>query len=404
MEGNKTLKNEFIKYIKAKDVDKNNIYFAILKKYKNIENLIQRIKVIIDYCKTEEQKMTFINNIVKNDEIDIPYLEQLESMSKQATMVINVEPILKSNNKEQSVVVTKYDNFLVDSQNEMATITEDGMISINGIQQVLTVLGPNDNYLENYFVEKMLNSTDELCIINSLDDSKSSEYVASDYKMNREKKGLLVKEEALCVFPTIYSRIENVLDEKMDRTKLIRRIMYDLITNQNYRDSNDLGIKNSDKESDFYVLDGETYTKPELIEVLLQKYPESVKDIADLIIDNKDQINDIISRVKELGKYDIDYINAIENNINLVFEKWLSINNLDKIASTSAIEVYDKKRKHNDEAFIRRCENFEQLLGLNKHQRVREEKKNYGYIGNLLIIFGTIASGILLACVIALLQ
>ena len=60
-----SIKSEFIKYIKANDADKNKIYFGILKANPNIENLVQRIKAVIDYYDVVELKNKFIDNNTK---------------------------------------------------------------------------------------------------------------------------------------------------------------------------------------------------------------------------------------------------------------------------------------------------------------------------------------------------
>ena len=420
MENNtKSIKQDFIKYIKAKPMDKNKIYFTILKAYPTMEEFAPRIKSIIDsYGTRDDLKTTFINNVIVDEEINITYLEHIESFinnvdeEKNKTYLEQIElfskqaidPILETKANEQEVMITRYDNFLTSANNEKVTITNSGKAIINGLEETMTILSPEDNYMDNYLIEKLFNSDDEIFLISPLNSENREKYAVSNYKLNNGKKGVLIKEDALCIFPTIYSRLETVLEDKPNINKTVRRIMYDIITNQNYRDSNDLGIKNSSNETKYYVLDNQTYSKEELVEVLLQKYPEYVKDIADIIVDNKEMIDNLLSNVKEQEKLDKVYISGIEDNINLVYRKWLSINNLDKIASTSAIEVYDKKRKQNDDKFVSNCENFEQLLGLTKEGPILGRSVNRkGHIGSIFLIFGTILTGVLIACIIALL-
>ena len=387
------LKQYFLKIINTVDNnEKNKLIDECKKECYYQEFIIDRVISIINGLQTKDSIISFINNVfnVEEDLIDTELMDNIESQLENKT--VNINRI-----EQKEVEVISYDTFEKKEEKQVCVPMTDNVILLNNQKKIITKIDEDDTRLFNNVVERLLGYT-----IESLSYLKntSGNYLISNEKLAIVKKSELIKEDALCDPREVQYLIDRIMESNPTRTDILNRILIDLITNQNYRNTDDsFECLNSDLiENDYYVLNGVTIKKEYAFESLYRNYKDEIKEITDLIVDNYEQILSLIEDIlKSSNCTNQTYFENLKINITRVYEKSKIEKGLDAIEFGTEVDIFDYERKKKNEDLS------EKLLNLKKSLNLKELKlAKTGYANIFILVSGIVVFGIVFAYLIML--
>ncbi|MBE6160928.1 MAG: hypothetical protein E7158_01730 [Firmicutes bacterium] len=372
--------------------EKNKVIDECKKECHNQVFIIDRIISIINGLETKESILSFINNVfdVEKDIINSELMDNIESQLENKT--VNINRI-----EQKEVEVISYDTFEKKEEKQVCVPMTDNVILLDNQKKIITKVEDDDTRLYNNVIERLLGySANSLLSLKDV----SGNYLISNENLANTKKTELVKEDALCDPREVQYLIDRLMEGNTIRKDFLDRILIDLITNQNYRNTEDsFECLNSDLiENDYYVLNGVTIKKEYAFESLYRNYRDEIKDITDLIVDNYEQILNLIEDIlNSTNCTNQIYFENLKINITRVYEKSKIEKGLDAIEFGTEVDIFDYERKKKNEDLS------EKLLKLKKSLNLKELKlAKTGYANIFILVGGIVVFGIVFAYLIML--
>lgn len=376
------MQNAFFRYVTSKSLEeKNNVISELQEKLPNEINNINRLKSDIDELEYNAA-MSFIKNIFKisDDQIDFQLLEQIESSIANKTVVI---PKIETKN----FILEKYDDLNKSISNEELVIKENSVVINNN--STMYIANNNDKSIfANYLISKLFYKDESIIYIGENDYAK---YLVSDYILEEPDSVKINKEESLSTTLEIQYYIDSLLDKSSDRNAVLKTILIDIITSQNYRNIDYIGILPSDlSQSEYYVLNGKTIKKSVLFDSLYRNYYEELSSIINNITDNYEELDNLLlDIINDSGIEYEKYLYVLKTNIDYIYTK----DNTEK-ALSNILDEDEKYISRQDYEFLKRLDNMRVSLGLESKKLV---KKEAGYINILTLVLSVILFGISIA-------
>lgn len=379
MNSTKVMQDTFFKYINELDtIKKENIIVCLIEKYPNEKVLINRLKQDIDNLENNS-KLAFINNVfdISKDVINMFLLEHIESSISNKTEMI---PVLRN----KMLHITSYQNLTKEESDINVEIQGNNVI--NNQKKLFLSKNSDKTIYANYIVSSLfLNQDEELYY--AVDDKDS--YILSSYEIENTSEQHINKEDSLV--KNIQYFIDVLCDKVHDKNKLIKTILIDFITSQNYRNIENLVAIPSDlSQSKYYVINNQAINKSILLDYLYINYYDEIKDIINIISNNYEEIDEtILELINKLGDEYTSYLYNLRDNIEKIYKREYA-----EKAIKNIVEEDYKSITIDDEDFKEKLNNLKKSFGIETKILKRNES---GYVSIFSLVIFVMLCGVAIA-------